>query len=112
MPKKLEKSPVTFGSWFLTIFMIAIPCIGFFYIVFGAIMSMNESRRNFYRAHLAWIPVLVLFYLSLFAAGLAPSALKMIDDYRHEHHLATSNSKTDDSSKLSNKGHKQEESDQ
>jgi hypothetical protein len=112
MPKKLEKSPVSFWSWFLTIFMIALPCVGFIYVVVGAFLSPNESRRNFYRAHLAWMLVAVLLYLSLFAAGMAPSAIKLIDQYRHEHFLGAGNSNSEDTPKLSKKNLKQEESEQ
>ena len=69
----------------LTIFMMAIPCIGIFYLIFGAIFSSNDSRRNFYRAHLAWFAVVLVVYLSLFGIGLAPDLRKLYDQYRHDH---------------------------
>ncbi len=84
MPKRGDKSPVSFGRWFLTIFMIAIPCIGFLYMVFGAIVSASESRRNFYRAHLAWLAIIVGFYLTLFGIGIAPDVRNLYDRYMHD----------------------------
>jgi len=68
----------------LTIFMIAIPCIGFIYTIFGAIYAKNESRRNFYRAHLAWLAVVLVLYIPLVAIGTAPDIRKLYDQYRHE----------------------------
>ena len=101
MPKKLEKSPVTFWSWFLTIFMIALPCVGFIYVVIGAFLSPNESRRNFYRAHLAWILVVILLYVALLGAGMAPSVLKIVKEYQQEHSLGVRPPKSESSA-----GHK------
>jgi hypothetical protein len=88
MAKKTEKTPVSFWGWFLTLFMIAIPCVGFFYMVCGAIFATNESRRNFYRAHLAWFAVIVCIYLALFAIGSAPDIRKLYDHYQRDHHFA------------------------
>jgi len=71
----------------LTIFMIAIPCIGFFYIVLGAIFSQNTTRRNFYRAHLAWMAIVLAIYLTFFAIGYAPDIRKIYRQYQHDQAL-------------------------
>ncbi len=97
MPKKLDKSSVSFGSWFLTIFMAAIPCLGVLYIAFGALFSTNESRRNFYRAHLAWWGIIIVLYGAFFMVGFAPDIRKLYDQYKHGQPLSLSRSSEPDS---------------
>lgn len=84
MPKKVDKSADSVWRWMFTILMIAMPCIGFLYTLIGAISSTNESRRNFYRAHLAWLAIIVGLYASLFVVGAAPDIRKLYRQYQHE----------------------------
>ena len=93
MAKKLDRSTVSFGSWFLTVFLVAIPCVGFITILLGAFFSNNESRRNFYRAHLAWIGLVVVLYGSLFLIGIAPDVRQMLRDYQKEHSQSATSKK-------------------
>ena len=95
MPKRVDKSTVSFGSWFLTIFVLAIPCFGIVYMVFGAISSTNESRRNFYRAHLAWIGIIAACYLAFIAAVGAPDIHKLYDRYLNDQGLTKAHASTD-----------------
>jgi hypothetical protein len=97
MPKKADKSSVTVWNWFLTILVMSIPCIGFIYVICGAFFANNESRKNFFRAHLAWLGVIIAIYASLFAVGFAPDLKKFYDQYRHELAAKTGHSAEQDS---------------
>ena len=97
MPKKAEKSADSVWRWMFTILMIAIPCFGFLYTFIGAFYSTNESRRNFYRAHLAWLAIVVGLYASLFVVGAVPDIRKLYRQYQHEKALEMQKSISEDS---------------
>ena len=86
-----------------TILMIGMPCIGFLYTFFGAFNTSNESRRNYYRAHLAWLCFAACLYASLFAVGMAPTPYKIYKRYLHEMNLAKRQGESEDSIPKMNK---------
>ena len=82
-----------------TILMVGIPCIGFIYMIVGAFWSQNESRRNFYRAHLAYLAIIVSVYATLFVVGEAPDIRKLYRRLQHEQALENQRSSSKDSAK-------------
>lgn len=64
---------VSFWSWFGLIFVLAIPCLGWLIALILALADSNPSRRNFCRAHLAWLLVFAVLWIGLMIAGLLPA---------------------------------------
>ena len=68
-------------------FVTAIPIIGLIMIFVWAFTGDNESRKNYYRAILAWILVFVLVVVGLVAvggvAGNWPAIQKRFHDWTH-----------------------------
>lgn len=58
---------VSFGEWFLTIFLTAIPLVGLvllFVWAFGS--TTNPSKANWAKASLAWAAIGIVIYLIIF----------------------------------------------
>jgi hypothetical protein len=60
-----DKNYVSVGAWMGLMFVTAIPIVGWIMIIVWAFAGENESRKNFYRAKLAWILVLMALIISL-----------------------------------------------
>ena len=58
----------------------AIPCIGFIMIFVWAFTGDNESRKNYFRAILAWFAVLVALLVILALVGQLPHIQKQLED--------------------------------
>ncbi len=63
---------VSFWSWFGLMFVLAIPCVGWLVALVLAFADSNPSRKNFCRAHLAWLLVFFALWIGLMVAGLLP----------------------------------------
>ncbi len=62
---------VSFGEWFLTIFLTAIPLVGIvllFVWAFGS--TTNPSKANWAKASLAWAAIGIVIYLIIFVVIL------------------------------------------
>ena len=62
---------VSFGEWFLTIFLTAIPLVGLvllFVWAFGS--TTNPSKANWAKASLAWAAIGIVIYLIIFVVIL------------------------------------------
>ena len=58
---------VSFGEWFLTIFLTAIPLVGLvllFVWAFGS--TTNPSKANWAKASLAWAAIGIVIYVIIF----------------------------------------------
>lgn len=64
---------MSFWSWFGLIFVLAIPCLGWILALILALADSNPSRRNFCRAHLAWLLVFLALWVGLMVAGMLPA---------------------------------------
>jgi succinate dehydrogenase/fumarate reductase cytochrome b subunit len=67
MQPRPQSSEVSFGEWFLTIFLTAIPLVGIvllFVWAFGA--TTNPSKANWAKASLAWAAIVIVLYLLIF----------------------------------------------
>ena len=69
MSDKNDSNYVSVGSWMLMMLVTAIPCIGVIMIVVWAFTGENESRKNYYRAILAWFGILLVLSAVLAAMG-------------------------------------------
>ncbi|MBD3414939.1 MAG: hypothetical protein GF421_10975 [Candidatus Aminicenantes bacterium] len=62
-----ENKEVTFGEWFLTIFLMAIPIVNLVLLfVWGFGSTTKASKANWAKATLAWMAIGVVFYLFVF----------------------------------------------
>lgn len=66
MNNGMDESPMTMGDWVLTLLALMIPCAGIvLYFVWAFGSRGNINRRNFCRAQLAILGVVVVLYLVL-----------------------------------------------
>lgn len=79
-----EKNYISVGSWMWMMFVTAVPCIGLVMIFVWAFTGENESRKNCYRAILAWIAVFVVLFVILALIGQWPQVQKQIEDLIHK----------------------------
>lgn len=63
-----DTSPMTMGDWMLTLLAAMIPCVGIvLYFVWAFSKTTNVNRRNFCRAQLIMIGVVLVIYLIFIA---------------------------------------------
>lgn len=69
----MDTSPMTMGDWVLTLLALMIPCAGIvLYFVWAFGSRGNINRRNFCRAQLAILGVvLVLYFLLVLVLGIS-----------------------------------------
>ena len=78
-----DKNYISVGSWMWMMFVTAIPCIGLIMIFVWAFAGENESRKNYYRAILAWFGIFVALFLVVAMFGQWPEVKKHIGDLMH-----------------------------
>ena len=54
MSEEQDKNYVSVGFWMFAMFVMTLPCIGLIMIIVWAFVGDNESRKNYFRAILAW----------------------------------------------------------
>jgi len=83
-----DSNYVSVGSWMWMMFVTAIPVIGWIMILVWAFTGRNESRKNYYRAILAWMLVFVALILGLILVGGLlgnwPAFQNQIRDWTHK----------------------------
>lgn len=72
MAKKADKNHTSFGFWMFALFIMAMPCIGMIMIIVWAFWGDDESRKNYFRALIAWFCLLGLFGVVMMSIGLLP----------------------------------------
>jgi hypothetical protein len=65
-------------------FVTAIPIVGWTMILVWAFTGDNESRRNYYRAMLAWVLVFMALGAVLLLLGSFPTILKQFQTWTHD----------------------------
>jgi len=76
MAKGKDKNYVSFWFWMLAIFVMALPCVGTIMILVWAFTGENESRKNFFRATIAWFLILTGIWTAIIATGFLPVIAK------------------------------------
>ena len=72
MSYEAERNYVSVGSWMWMMFVCAVPVIGVIMIFVWAFSGKNESRKNYYRAILAWFGILAAIVIVLALIGQWP----------------------------------------
>ncbi|MCI8885939.1 MAG: hypothetical protein HFG87_08170 [Dorea sp.] len=63
-----DTSPMTMGDWLLTLLAAMIPCVGIvLYFVWAFSKTTNVNRRNYCRAQLIMMGVVLVIYLIFIA---------------------------------------------
>jgi uncharacterized membrane protein YqjE len=73
-----NKDYVSFGFWMLALFVMALPCIGFIMVIVWAFVGDNESRKNYFKACIAWFLILTAIWVVVMALGFWPEIQKHI----------------------------------
>ncbi len=81
MGKGGNKNFVSFWFWFFALFVMAIPCIGFIMTIVWAFSGDNETRKNYFRACIAWLLIVTAFWTVLMALGLLPVILSQFQSW-------------------------------
>jgi hypothetical protein len=87
--KGKDKNHVSFWFWFFALFVLALPCIGVVMIVVWAFLGENESRKNYFRALIAWFLILAAIWLAIAALGMAPFAPELLKHFKAWLHQIT-----------------------
>lgn len=85
-----DRNYVSVGSWMGMLFVTAIPVIGLIMVLVWAFSGENESRKNYYRAILSWVLILVAVGVALALVigylGGTPAIQKFIQDHQNLAH--------------------------
>ena len=72
MEKGKDKNHVPVWFWMFAMFVMALPCIGVIMVFVWAFVGENESRKNYFRAILAWCLIFFLLWVALLILGFWP----------------------------------------
>jgi hypothetical protein len=88
MKNEQDSNYISVGAWMGMMLVTAIPVIGWIMILVWAFAGSNESRKNYFRAILAWILIFTLLMVGLsFVGGVAgnwPAIHKHIQSWLHK----------------------------
>lgn len=65
------------------LFVGAIPVIGWIMLIIWALMGDNQTRKNYFRAILVWIVLLVCVVIALQSNGRLPQIERKIQGWTH-----------------------------
>jgi len=81
-----DKNYVSVGSWMGMMFVTAIPIVNLIMILVWAVVGENESRKNYFRAIIAWILIGVALCVVLFLVGGGLGAGSALQKFIQENH--------------------------
>ena len=81
MAKENDKNYVSFWFWMLALFITALPCIGVIMVIIWAFVGDNASRKNYFRATIAWFLIIVVIWAGVMAFGFWPQIQKQIQTW-------------------------------
>ena len=79
-----DKNYISVGSWMFILLVTALPCIGVIMVLVWAVTGENETRKNYFRAILAWFGVLIGLVVILAVLGRLPEIQKSIQSWMHK----------------------------
>ena len=74
-----DRNYVSVGGWMLMMLVTAIPVIGQIMIIVWAFAGDNESRKNYFRAILAFFLLFIGLFVLLAVLGNGPAILKQLE---------------------------------
>ena len=79
-----DNNYVSVGSWMFILLVAALPVIGLIMVIVWAITGQNETRKNYFRAIIAWFAIIVGLVVALAIAGKFPQVQKQIQGWTHK----------------------------
>jgi hypothetical protein len=79
MAKGKDKNYVSFWFWMLALFVMTLPCVGTIMVLVWAFTGENESRKNFFRAAIAWFLLFTGFWTVVVMTGVLPELVKHLE---------------------------------
>lgn len=73
MAKGKDKNHVSFWFWMFALFITALPCIGTIMVIVWAFVGENRSRKNYFRAVIAWYLIITALWTAILVLGLWPT---------------------------------------
>lgn len=86
MSDKDDKNYISVGHWMLLLLLISLPCVGVILVLVFAFVGENESRKNYFKALIAWFLIIAGILLILGLLGELPELQKQIQDWIHPVH--------------------------
>ena len=83
MKKGSDSNYVSVWSWMFMMFITAIPIIGWIMIFVWAFTGENASRKNYYRAILAWMFIFIAIGVALTLLGTWPATQQTLHTQTH-----------------------------
>ena len=73
MSDEHDRNYISVGQWMLWLLLAAIPCVGIIVIIIMAFIGENESRKNYFRALIAWFFIILalFFVIAVLGGGMA-----------------------------------------
>jgi uncharacterized integral membrane protein len=90
MERPTDHNYISVGSWMGMMFVCAIPVIGLIMVLVWAFAGENESRKNYFRAILSWVVIIVVMGV---AAGVALThfgGMPAVQQFIQDHQVAQS----------------------
>jgi hypothetical protein len=84
MSDEQDKNYVSVGFWMFAMFVMTLPCIGLIMVIVWAFVGDNESRKNYFRAILAWFALVAVLIGVLAMLGQWPQIQKQIQKWTHK----------------------------
>ena len=78
MSNNNDRNYISVGSWMLMMLVTALPCIGLIMIIVWAFVGENESRKNYYRAMIAWFAIILVVVTGLALIGQGSEIMRQI----------------------------------
>jgi hypothetical protein len=78
-----DSNYVSVGEWMFILFVGIIPVIGWIMLLIWAVMGDNQTRKNYFRAIIAWVVVLVGVVIALQTMGRLTQIEKKIQGWTH-----------------------------
>lgn len=78
-----DRNYVSVTSWMFMMFVTSIPVVGQIMILVWAFTGNNQSRKNYYRAILAWLVLIFAIIVFFVLVGAGPDILKHIKAWTH-----------------------------
>jgi len=75
-----DQDYVSIWFWMFAQFLLLLPLVNFIAIPLLAFVGENRSRKNFFRAMLVWLGLIVLLDLTVFIIGAKPEILTWFRD--------------------------------
>ena len=80
-----DRNYVSVWFWMFSLFVVALPCVGIFMVIYWAFSGENETRKNYFRAIMAWYCILIGVGIGLSVMGLWPEILTQLQLLTHQH---------------------------